>query len=229
MMQHDTILVIEDDPDIRRLITLTLEKGGYAAVATDDGLVGLREFHQRHPTLVVLDVMLPRMNGLEVCRRIREVSEIPVIILSARGHEADKVQGLDVGADDYLTKPFSAQELLARVKAALRRFRTPAPAQEEDVYADSRLRLDFGRRLVYVNDALVHLSPTEYRILELLVRNRGQVLTHDQILERAWGEESESFDGVKQYISYLRRKLGDDPGNPQLIVTVRGVGYRYNR
>lgn len=227
--RNDTVLVIEDDPDIQRLVVLNLEKEGYATVTADDGLSGLREFFQRQPDLVILDIMLPRMDGWEVCRRIREVAEVPVLILSGRGQERDKVHGLNLGADDYLTKPFGSAELLARVAAALRRFRTAAPTQEEDIYLDGRLRVDFSRHLVYVDGESVSLSPTEFRLLAYLVRNRGQVLTHDQILERVWGEESESFDSVKQYISYLRQKLSDDPNDPQLILTVRGVGYRYNR
>lgn len=227
--QRDTVLVIEDDPDIEALISISLGKAGYAVASAQDGLTGLREFYRSQPALVILDIKMPKMDGWEVCRRIREVAEVPIIILSAQGHEADKVRGLGMGADDYLTKPFGSAELLARVAAALRRYRTPAPAQEEDVYADDRLRIDFGRNLVQVNGQLVNLSPTEYRLLALLVRNRGRTLTHDQILERVWGEESDAFDSVKQYVSYLRNKLGDDSSDPQLIVTVRGMGYRYNK
>ena len=229
MDEKDTILIIEDDADIRRLVSLTLEKGGYATVSVEDGAAGLREFFQRQPALVVLDLMIAKMDGWEVCRRMREMADVPIIILSARGLENDKVLGLSLGADDYMAKPFGAAELLARVGAALRRYRTPAPAQEEDVYSDSRLRVDFKRYIVYINGSMVNLSPTEYRLLAYLVRNHGQVLTHDQILERVWGDESESFDSVKQYVSYLRQKLGDNPNDPQMILTVRGVGYMYNR
>ena len=225
----DTVLVIEDDADISRLVITTLEEEGYQTTAAADGLSGLREFFQKQPDLVVLDVMLPRMNGWDVCQRIREVADVPIILLTASGREEDKVRGLSLGADDYVSKPFGPAELVARVKAALRRYRTPAPVQQEDVYSDTKLRMDFLRHQVYVEGQLVNLSPTEYRLLAYLVRNRGQALTHDQILEHAWGGESESFDSVKQYVSYLRHKLGDDPENPQLILTVRGTGYRYNR
>lgn len=225
----DTVLIVEDDPDIARLIATTLEEEGFATTTAADGLSGVREFFQKQPHLVVLDVMLPRLNGWEVCQRIREVSDVPVILLTAAGREQDKVQGLNLGADDYMSKPFGPSELVARVKAALRRYRTPAPVQQEDVYSDAKLRIDFKRQLVFVDGNQVSLSPTEYRLLAYLVRNHGQALTHDQILEHAWGGESESFDSVKQYVSYLRHKLGDDPEHPQLILTVRGTGYRYNR
>ena len=229
LAEKDSILIIEDDPDICRLVATTLEEEGYTTAAAADGLTGLREFFQRHPDLVILDISLPRMDGWEVCRRIREVSEVPIVVLTAAGREQDKVHGLNLGADDYIAKPFGASELVARIGAALRRYRTPAPEQEEDMYTDPMLRIDFRRQIVYVSGEPINLSPTEYRLLAYLVRNRGQALTHDQILEHVWGNESESFDSVKQYISYLRHKLGDDPENPQLILTVRGTGYRYNR
>ena len=229
LAEKDSILIIEDDPDICRLVATTLEEEGYTTAAAADGLTGLREFFQRHPDLVILDVSLPRMDGWEVCRRIREVSEVPIVVLTAAGREQDKVHGLSLGADDYIAKPFGASELVARIGAALRRYRTPAPEQEEDMYTDPMLRIDFRRQIVYVSGEPISLSPTEYRLLAYLVRNRGQALTHDQILEHVWRNESESFDSVKQYISYLRHKLGDDPENPQLILTVRGTGYRYNR
>ncbi|MBI2861346.1 MAG: response regulator transcription factor [Chloroflexi bacterium] len=227
--EKSLVLIIEDDPDICRLVAATLEEEGYSTVSTADGLTGLREFFQRRPDLVLLDISLPRMNGWEVCQRIREVSEIPIVMLTAAGREQDRVRGLNMGADDYISKPFGGRELVARVTAALRRYRTPAPEQEEDDYADAKLRIDFRRHVVYVDGQLVSLSPTEFRLLAYLVRNRGQALTHDQILEQVWGDNSESFDSVKQYISYLRHKLGDDPETPQIILTVRGTGYRYNR
>ena len=225
----ESILVIEDDPDIANLVLLNLEEEGYGTISAADGQSGLRQFFQKQPCLIILDISLPNMDGWEVCRRIREVSDVPIIILSAAGREQDKVRGLELGADDYLSKPFGSAELKARVAAALRRYRTPAPVQEEDIYTDARLRIDFKRYQVYVDEQQVDLSPTEYRLLEYLIRNRGQLLTHDQILERVWGGESESFESVKQYVSYLRHKLGDDPDSPALILTVRGMGYRYNR
>lgn len=226
---NETILVIEDDRDICDFISTSLRKHGFTVASAMDGLSGLKEFYRQQPSAVILDVGIPKMDGWEVCRRIREVTEVPVIFLSAHGQEMDKVRGLGLGADDYMTKPFGSAELVARIAAALRRFRTPAPEQEEDVYTDSQLRIDFARHLVYVDGQPINLSPTEYRLLTLLVRNRGRTLTHDQILERVWGGESEAFDSIKQYISYLRSKLGDDPGNPHYIITVRGEGYRYNK
>lgn len=225
---QDKVLVIEDEPDIRELVEGHLTREGYRTIVAGDGRSGLREFYQHRPDLVLLDIMMPEMDGWEVCRRIREVSDTPIIVLSARAAEADRVRGLNLGADDYLLKPFGQAELLARVRAVLRRYRTPAP-EAEDVYADSRLRVDFGQHVVSRRGEEVPLSAREFSLLTLLVKNAGRVLTHEQILDRVWGFDYDSLDAVKQYISDLRRKLEDDPHHPELIRTVRGVGYRYTK
>jgi len=225
----DQILIIEDEAHIQGLIAKTLERAGYHPITADDGPQGLRSFFQHQPDLVILDMMLPGMDGWELCKRIREASDTPIVVLSAAGREDDKVRGLDAGADDYVLKPFSGRELIARVGAALRRARTALPEKEEDYYSDARIYMDFKLHEVRVQGQPINLSPTEYRLLAYLVRNRVQVLTYDQILERVWGDESESFGSLKQYISRLRTKLGDDAENPYVILTVRGTGYRYNR
>lgn len=225
--KKDTILVIEDEEEISEIITACLEREGYELFGADDGLKGIRLFYERRPDLVLLDIMMPGLDGWEVCRRIREVSDVPIIVLSARGQEADKVRGLTLGADDYVLKPFSAAELAARVRAALRRFRTRPPTETE-TYSDSNLMVDFGQRLVYTDGQPVSLSTKEFNLLAYLINNAGRVLTHEQILDRVWGTDAYSYDSVKQYISYLRSKLERDPRHPQMIMTVRGVGYRYN-
>ena len=226
---EDEILIIEDEEHIQRLIATTLERAGYRIIVASDGSQGLRAFFQNQPDLVILDMMLPGIDGWELCRRIREVSEAPIVILSAAGREDDKVRGLEAGADDYVLKPFGGRELVARIAATLRRARTTIPEREEQVYSDGRLRLDYKLHEVRVNGVPVVLSPTEFRLLSFLVRNRNQVLTYDQLLERVWGDESESFGSLKQYVSRLRTKLGDESDNPYVILTVRGTGYRYVR
>lgn len=228
--EKDEVLIIEDEPHIQRLIATALERAGYQPLLASDGLEGLRAFFQHQPDLVILDIMLPHMDGWELCKRIREVSETPIVVLSAAGREDDKVRGLEAGADDYVLKPFSGRELVARVASVLRRARSGSLGKEEEVtYSDARLHIDFKLHEVRVQGQPLGLSPTEYRLLAFLVHNRGQVLSYDQIMERVWGDESESFGSLKQYISHLRRKLGDDAERPSMLLTVRGTGYRYNR
>jgi DNA-binding response OmpR family regulator len=224
----DKVLIIEDDPDVLDVVKITLEKEGYETCYAGDGLAGIREFYGQRPDLVILDIGLPKMDGWEVCRRIRELSDVPIIMLTGQGEVQQRVRGLDIGADDYLLKPFGAAELAARVRAVLRRHRT-APPTEEERYSDSALTIDFGQRMVQVRGQEVALSTKEFGVLAYLVKNAGRLLTHEQILDRVWGMDYYSADTVKQYISYLRHKVEEDPRNPKLIGTVRGVGYRYNR
>jgi two-component system KDP operon response regulator KdpE len=180
------------------------------------------------PDLVLLDIMLPDIDGFEVLRIIREVSNVPVIMLTAKGEEEDRIRGLELGADDYITKPFSPRELVSRVKAVLRRTETTAASTHGMIVVDDRLKLDFDRREVWVEGQLVKLRPTEYRLLYHLVQNAGWVITHDQLLAKVWGYEyRDEPHYVRLYINYLRQKIEKDPANPQYILTERGVGYRF--
>jgi DNA-binding response OmpR family regulator len=219
------VLVIEDDPDIARAIRTVLESGGLDVVTAADGRTGLRTFHAGRPGLVVLDVGLPELDGWAVLDRIRDLSEVPVLMLTSHGLEAEKVRGLRAGADDYVTKPFGNAELLARVEALLRRSR-PA-AETAEVYDDGRVRVAFADGEVSVNDCPVRLTPTEFRLLAALVRHPAQILSPDQLLAQAWQDPAGiGPDRVKFTVMRLRRKLGQhDAGAP--IEAVRGFGYRY--
>jgi len=228
-MRQDKILVVDDDPDVRMLLQEWLEMEDYQVFVAADGLSGLKEFFRVQPDLVVIDVMMPKMDGLELCRRIREVSTVPVLFLSAKGQEMDKVRGLTFGGDDYITKPVGRAEFIARIEAALRRYRMPGAQEPEPVYSDGVLTIDFAAHEVYARGEKVDLTPIEFELLSHLVRNAGRVLTRDQLLDWVWGPGYQSPDAVKWHISRLRQKLGDDPENPQLIQTVRGVGYRYQK
>lgn len=227
--RKDRILVIEDEEEISEILAAALEKEGYEVLSADDGLRGMRLFYERRPNLVILDIMMPGLDGWEVCRRIREVSDTPVIVLSARGQEADKVRGLNLGADDYMLKPFGAAELAARVKAALRRYRLRPPDVQDEVYSDEVLSMNFGQRTVFVEGRPVDLSTKEFNLLTYLVQNAGRVLSHEQLMDRVWGLGAYSYANVKQYVSYLRQKIEPDPAHPKLVISVRGIGYKYNR
>ncbi|MBI4301455.1 MAG: response regulator transcription factor [Chloroflexi bacterium] len=223
------VLVVEDDADTGQLVRLRLEKAGYQVFGATDGLTGLREFFKQQPDLVILDILMPQMDGWEVCRRLRQVSDVPIIILTARGQESDEVRGLALGADDYISKPFGNQELIARVQAALRRAQMPAVGKNNQIYSDGIITIDYGRREVYVHGEPVELTPLEYRMLTSLIDYPEQVLTHEQLLDKVWGMDNSSSESVKICVNHLRRKIETDPANPELIVTVRGVGYRYRR
>ncbi len=219
------ILLIEDDPDIALAVHSVLDGAGFTVGTADDGRAGLRAFHDRRPGLVVLDIGLPSLDGWEVLERIRDMSDVPVLMLTAHSLEADKVRGLRSGADDYLTKPFGNQELLARVQVLLRRNRSDEP--EPEVYEDGRLRVCFASREVLADAAPVSLTPLEFRLLAVLIRHAGQVLSPEQLLEQAWNDPlGIGPDRVKFSILRLRKKLGwratDSP-----IQAVRGFGYRY--
>jgi two-component system KDP operon response regulator KdpE len=223
-----TILVVDDEEKMVRFVRLNLEQDGFRTVAAFSGREALRKLNEELPDLVLLDVMLPDLDGFEVLRMMREISTVPVIMLTARGQEDDRIKGLELGADDYISKPFSPRELVSRVRAVLRRSETSAGGPEELVEVDDRLKIDFGRREVWVDGKLVKLRPTEYRLLYHLVQNAGWVLTYDQILSKVWGYEyRDETHYVRLYISYLRQKIEKDPANPQYILTERGVGYRF--
>jgi len=193
-----------------------------------NGREGLDKLRTFMPDLVLLDVMLPDLDGFELLKMIREIDNVPVIMLTAKSEEEDKVRGLELGADDYVTKPFSPRELVSRVKAVLRRFESSGVSSEDVIQVDDRLKIDFNRREIWVEGKLVKLRPTEYRLLYHLVQNAGWVLTYDQILSRVWGYEyRDEPHYVRLYINYLRQKLEKDPSDPKYILTERGVGYRF--
>jgi len=224
---NDRVLVIEDEPDIALGIRTVLERSGFTVTATANGRGGLRAFHSQHPDIVVLDVGLPEMDGWTVLDRIREMSEVPVLMLTAHGQEADKVRGLRAGADDYLTKPFGQGEFVARVQALLRRS-AGADKQVAEVFDDGTVRVNFAAHEVAVAGAPVELTATEYRLLAVLVRHRGQVLSPAKLLELVWSDPlGIGPDRVKYSVMRLRRKLGDAAGAESLIEAVRGFGYRY--
>ena len=218
-MPRRRILLVEDDPKMRSTVVLYLQREGYEVATAEDGVQALEVARQCDPHLVVLDLMLPRMDGLEVCRRLRETSGTAVIMVTARSTEEDKLTGLDLGADDYVTKPFSPRELMARIRAVLRR------ASEEDVLEAGGIVIDRVQRAVRVGEADVVVTPTEYRLLEVLARAAGRTFTRQELVERALGEEYEGLDRtVDVHVMNLRKKLGDAG---KAIVTVFGVGYRF--
>ena len=222
------ILVVDDEPRMIKFIRLNLEHDGFDVVEAADGLAALRQVRDSLPDLVLLDVTMPELDGFETLRLLREISAVPVIMLTARGEEDDRVRGLELGADDYVTKPFSPRELVSRVKAVLRRTETTPPAEKSTLVVDDRLSINFDRREVLVNGELVKLRPTEFRLLYHLVNNAGWVVPHDQLLAKVWGYEyREETHYLRLYINYLRQKLEEDPANPKYILTERGVGYRF--
>ena len=219
------ILLIEDEAGLRDLLTLWLERAGYTCHAAEGGRAGLRLFYSSQPDLVLLDLSLPEMDGWQVCERIREVSQVPIIMLTARGEEAAKVRGLQMGADDYITKPFGFPELLARVQAVLRRAAGAGLAHE--VYRHGDLLLDPQAHRASLQGADLHLTPTEYRLLAFLMQHSGQLLTHRQILQGVWGPAYvDDLDSLRIYIRNLRRKLETESG-PRYIQTEHGLGYRF--
>lgn len=225
------ILVIEDEPDIARAVVALLERSGYQVILSADGHAGLRMLHSVRPDLVILDIGLPGMDGWRVLERIRDLSTVPLLLVTARTQEGDKVRGLQAGADDYLTKPFSNRELVARVDAHLRRATTP-PAESAIVryYDDGRLSIDFLAHQITVDGNEVDLTPTEFRLLAVLVRHAGQVLSHDQLLDLGWNDPTSTGpDRVKFAVLRLRRKLGWDDPDTCPIEAVRGFGYRYRK
>ncbi len=225
------ILVIDDKQEMTWLLERALKEEGYEVAIAHDGEEGLRRAHAGHPDLILLDVMMPKMDGWDMLRRLREFSDVPVIMLTAIGDEEDKVHGFDIGADDYVTKPFLMSELKARVRATLRRASLP-PTQDSPVlvFDGGQLTIEPSSHTVTVQDTQVDLTPTEYKLLLCLASNAGRVLTYEQILDNVWGPGYEhSLNNVKLYIWYLRRKIEADPRNPVYIQTQRGVGYFFSK
>ena len=222
------ILVVDDEERMVRFIRLNLEHDGFQVYEAFNGKQAIDKIRSNLPDLVLLDVMMPDIDGFEVLEMIRESSTVPVIMLTAKGEEEDRVHGLELGADDYITKPFSPRELVSRVRAVLRRTEMSGVSTHGLIEVDERLKLDFDRHEGWVEDKLVKLRPTEYRLLYHLVQNAGWVLTHDQILTKVWGYEyRDEPHYVRLYINYLRQKIEKDPANPVYILTERGVGYRF--
>jgi two-component system KDP operon response regulator KdpE len=221
------IIVIEDDPSIRRFLRTSLGTHGFTVFDADSGKQGVVEVGVRKPELVILDLGLPDVDGVEVIRAIRDWSAVPIIILSARSNEQQKIDALDAGADDYLTKPFGFGELLARIRVALRHsIRLQEPGQS-DVFSSANLKVDLINRVISVDDQEIHLTPIQYRLLTVLVKNAGKVMTHQQILKEVWGPSyQENAHYLRIYMSQLRQKLEADPTQPKFLLTESGVGYR---
>jgi DNA-binding response OmpR family regulator len=225
-MKPARILIVEDDESILSVLRVLIERAGMMVIEATDGRAGLRAFYKSNPDLVILDVEMPELDGWQVLDRIRELSEVPVMMLTARADELDKVRGLREGADDYLTKPIARQELVARIEALLRRAGGGTPTAE--VHADELLEIDFPQRRVAVHEHHVELTPTEFKLIAAFARHPNQVLSHDQLLEMVWGDAAgHSPQQVKLYVGYLRRKIRDAAG-VEPIETVRGFGYRYS-
>jgi DNA-binding response OmpR family regulator len=225
------ILAVDDDRNNLKMLAFLLGEEGYEVLTAETGRAALALLDSQHPDLVILDVMMPQMDGLEVCRRIRQTMDIPIIILSAKGETTDKVLGLELGADDYLPKPFEPSELLARVKAVLRRSEISTFDDSQVAIAVGGLRLDpVGNRVVLEKGTVIDLTPIEFRLLHCLMRNAGRTLNHDFLMSHAWGYEYEGYSNqIAVYIRRLRSKVEEDPTNPKYITTVRGLGYRFEK
>jgi two-component system KDP operon response regulator KdpE len=223
------ILVVDDEPRMIGFIRMNLELEGHQVIEAHTGLEALEAVRTQLPDLILLDVMMPEIDGFETLRMLREFSNIPVIMLTAKGDENDKVYGLELGADDYVTKPFGPRELSSRIKAVLRRADMPSASPEQAILRiDDNLSVDFNQREVIVKGKRIKLRPTEYRLLYHLIENAGWTVPHDQLLAKVWGYEyRDEAHYVRLYVNYLREKIEDDPSNPRYILTERGVGYRF--
>lgn len=232
-MSDLTVLIIDDDVDLLHLVSLIFKKAGYHVLTAQDGLDGLSKFFMSHPDLIILDVILPGNSGLNICQRIRNVSEEPIIMLTALNQERDMLQGLEAGADDFLSKPVNPEILLARARTLLRRsrhFTEGNTCSDPFSYNDGYLSIDIERHEVFVHQKRVKLTPVEFRLLVYLARNGGKLLTFERILTNVWGSLYEgSIEHVHVYISHLRRKIEEDPKNPHYIITVHGMGYIFEK
>ena len=225
---REQILVVDDEPRMTRFIRMNLELDGYRVIEAHDGLQALDKVRTNLPDLVILDVMMPELDGFETLEVLREVSNVPVIMLTVRSDEEDKVRGLELGADDYVTKPFGARELTSRVKAVLRRTRGPAGPEQAALKIDDRLTVDMNIQEVVVEGEHIKLRPTEFRLLYHLIENAGWVVPHETLLAKVWGYEyRDEIQYLRLYVTYLRQKIEIDPSKPRYIFTERGVGYRF--
>ena len=222
------ILVVDDEPRMIQFIRMNLELEGYRVIQASNGLEALDKVREELPDLVIMDVMMPDLDGFETLRLLRETSDVPVIMLTVKAEEDDVVRGLRLGADDYVTKPFSPRELSSRVQALLRRAELPAPVEKTAIRIDDRLTIDLARHEVIVEGARIQLRPTEYRLLYHLVNNAGWVMPHETLLQKVWGYEyRDETHYLRLYVTYLRQKIEKDSSNPQYILTERGIGYRF--
>ena len=225
-MNNTTILIVEDDKTIQNFLKVTLKTQNYNYIIAETGLSGLSLFYANRPDLVLLDLGLPDIEGIEVLKQIRQNSSIPIIVVSARSSETEKVMALDYGSDDYVTKPFNAAELLARIRAALRHCLKEKVS--EPIFELDYLKVDFERRHVWVKDQEIHLTPIEYKMLVLLITYRGKVLTHHFIQENVWGyETTDDYQSLRVFMANIRRKIEIDSSSPHFIITEVGVGYRF--
>jgi two-component system KDP operon response regulator KdpE len=223
MSDSTPLLIIEDEPEIRKFLRVTLTQNGYATTEVETGKEGLKRITTYPPDLVILDLGLPDMDGTEIIRTVREWSKIPIIVLSARDQEQDKITALELGADDYLTKPFGAGELLARIKVALRH----RSETEISVFEYEGLKVDLSKRQVFMEGVEIHLTPIEYKLLAALTRHAGKVVTHKQLLQEVWGKNASGQNNyLRIHTQHLRHKLGDDPARSRYLITEPGVGYR---
>jgi DNA-binding response OmpR family regulator len=222
------ILVVDDEQHMVDLIRMNLELEGFQVLEASNGIDALDQVRKHIPDLIILDIMMPQIDGFEVLKMLREFSSVPVIMLTAKGEEEDKVRGLELGADDYVTKPFGARELVSRVKAVLRRTESLTEPSESVIKVDDRLSVDFNKREVIVEGKHIKLRPTEYRLLYHLMQNAGWTVPHEQLLAKVWGYEyREETHYVRLYVNYLRDKIEEDPAHPKYILTERGIGYRF--
>ena len=229
-MEEDLILIVEDEREIAELVRDYLEAEGFGSILAYDGLDGLKQFNEHHPTVAVLDVMLPKMDGIELCRRIRAESNIPIIIMSAKKSDTDKIIGLGIGADDYVTKPFSPGELVARIKAQLRRFKHLSVQKEpENVIRFPGLEINLKEYTVFSAGNQIELSAKEFQLLAFMAGHKGQVFTKEQLLENVWGyQHVGDTNTITVYVRKLREKIESDPSEPQFIKTVWGIGYKFD-
>jgi two-component system KDP operon response regulator KdpE len=229
MPEGKRILIVDDEPRIRHFVRMNLQLENFQVGEASNGLEAVRKVREEMPDLVVLDVEMPKLDGFETLAEIRRTSSVPVIMLTVRGDEEDRIKGLDLGADDYVTKPFSARELVSRINAVLRRVEMSLPTERSNrIDIDDRLTVDFDRREVLVDGEPVKLRPTEYRLLYHLVQNAGWTMTHEQLLSKVWGPEYvDDNQLLRLYVTYLRQKIEPDPSNPRYIFNERGVGYRF--
>lgn len=227
-LRDKLILLVDDEPRLTTMMRMNLETDGLRVHVAASGREALDALREEMPDLILLDVMMPNMDGFETLRRIRLASQVPVIMLTAMNEENDRIRGLELGADDYVNKPFNYREVLSRIRAVLRRHYLPAPATMGLITVDDRLTIDFQKREVLINGERVNLRPTEYRLLYHLVQRAGYVVTHNDLLARVWGPEyHDETHYLRLYVTYLRQKIERDPANPEYILTERGVGYRF--
>jgi DNA-binding response OmpR family regulator len=230
VFRRGTILVVDDEPHVVKLVKANLESSGYKVLAAEDGQQAIEMVERELPDLVILDLMLPKLDGYAVCQRIRDFSAVPIIMLTARSAQVDLVHGFEVGADDYLTKPFAVTELLMRVQAVLRRSKWPEEIVSRQPFRAGQIEIDFGQHRVAVQGEPVKLTPTEYRLLVYLASNANRVILHRELLRAVWGPEyGKETEYLRVYMRYLRQKLESDPANPRYLLTQPGAGYLFNQ